>query len=202
MGELILRGSLTPQNQQLTGILHSQDQELLGSLNIYTMETGDGRDIELALIEDAICWRRVGDMQWQHLVDIDDLRVPLTDADKLHLLEEVKAAIAGSIPIESIDGLLEILNRKVEIRGEVSENAILIATEDGSVECSDLHIEDLATKSDLQQVNFTIDHTLKLENGVLSVHTTDQAEQDNTLPITSAGVNIIVGNIAVLLESI
>lgn len=51
-------------------------------------------------------------------------------------------------------------------------------------------------------VQFETDHTLKLENGVLSVNTTDLMEQDNTLPITSAGVYATVGNIEVLLKTI
>lgn len=40
------------------------------------------------------------------------------------------------------------------------------------------------------------------EDGLLSVNTTDQMEQDNTLPITSAGVYTTVGNIEVLLKTI
>ena len=40
------------------------------------------------------------------------------------------------------------------------------------------------------------------EDGVLSVDTTDSAEQDNTKPITSAGVNLVVGNINALLAII
>lgn len=40
------------------------------------------------------------------------------------------------------------------------------------------------------------------EGGVLSVETTDSAEQDNTKPITSAGVNLVVGNINALLAII
>lgn len=40
------------------------------------------------------------------------------------------------------------------------------------------------------------------EDGVLSVETTDDAEQDNTKPITSAGVNLVVGNINALLAII
>ena len=51
-------------------------------------------------------------------------------------------------------------------------------------------------------VDFETDFTLKLENGVLSVNTTDQMEQDNTLPITSAGVFATVGNIEALLQTI
>lgn len=51
-------------------------------------------------------------------------------------------------------------------------------------------------------VAFETDETLKLENGILSVNTTNDMEQDNTLPITSAGVYATVGNIEVLLKTI
>lgn len=50
---------------------------------------------------------------------------------------------------------------------------------------------------------FSIDNTtLKMENGVLSVNTTDRMEQDNTQPMTSAGVYATVGNIEALLKTI
>jgi hypothetical protein len=45
-------------------------------------------------------------------------------------------------------------------------------------------------------------NALELKGGVLSVVTTDEAEQDNTLPITSAGVHTIVGNIGAILDTI
>lgn len=51
-------------------------------------------------------------------------------------------------------------------------------------------------------VNFEVDRTLKLEDGVLSVNTTNDMEKDNTLPITSAGVYATVGNIEALLKTI
>lgn len=51
-------------------------------------------------------------------------------------------------------------------------------------------------------VSFETDDTLTLKDGVLSVNTTDQMEQDNTLPITSAGVYATVGNIEALLKTI
>lgn len=51
-------------------------------------------------------------------------------------------------------------------------------------------------------VDFEVDATLKLENGVLSVNTTNDMERDNTLPITSAGVFATVGNIEALLKTI
>lgn len=51
-------------------------------------------------------------------------------------------------------------------------------------------------------VSFTTDETLKLENGVLSVNTATEAEEDNTLPITSAAVATTVGNIEIILKTI
>lgn len=51
-------------------------------------------------------------------------------------------------------------------------------------------------------VQFETDNTLTLKDGILSVNTTDQMEQDNTLPMTSAGVYTTVGNIEALLKTI
>ena len=49
---------------------------------------------------------------------------------------------------------------------------------------------------------FDTDATLKFENGVLGVNTATDAEQDNTLPITSAAVYETLGNIEILLGTI
>jgi hypothetical protein len=51
-------------------------------------------------------------------------------------------------------------------------------------------------------VDFKTDETLTLKDGILSVNTTNDMEQDNTLPITSAGVFATVGNIEALLKTI
>ena len=49
----------------------------------------------------------------------------------------------------------------------------------------------------------TIDgNTLVNRSGTLYVNTTDDAEQDNTRPITSSGVHVICGNINALLRAI
>ena len=49
----------------------------------------------------------------------------------------------------------------------------------------------------------TIDgNTLVSRSGTLCVNTTDDAEQDNTRPITSSGVHVICGNINALLQAI
>lgn len=49
---------------------------------------------------------------------------------------------------------------------------------------------------------YEIGDGLKLDGNILSVNTTDQMEQDNTLPITSAGVHTVVGNIGAILDTI
>ena len=51
-------------------------------------------------------------------------------------------------------------------------------------------------------INFKPGNALSLEDGVLNVRTADTAEADNTLPITSSGVNMIVGNIGAILDTI
>lgn len=50
--------------------------------------------------------------------------------------------------------------------------------------------------------SFETDETLSLDNGILSVKTASSVEEDNTLPITSAAVHTIVGNIEILLRTI
>lgn len=59
-------------------------------------------------------------------------------------------------------------------------------------------------KADKKDILFTsVDSgTLKVEGNVLKVNTTDDAEEDNTRPITSSGVHVIVGNINELLIKI
>lgn len=53
-----------------------------------------------------------------------------------------------------------------------------------------------------QILTLRTDETLQLKDGILSVNTTHSVEQDNTLPITSAGVYTAVGNIEALLKTI
>lgn len=63
---------------------------------------------------------------------------------------------------------------------------------------------ELDNKASVDNILFSsIDtNTLKIENNILSINTTDDAEEDNTKPITSSGVNTIVGNINILLSKI
>lgn len=54
----------------------------------------------------------------------------------------------------------------------------------------------------LPNVEYTEGGNISIEDGRISVITTDVAEQDNTKPITSAGVYATIGNINALLETI
>lgn len=49
---------------------------------------------------------------------------------------------------------------------------------------------------------YTFGPTLKVTGNTLDVNTSENIEQDNTLPITSAAVYATVGNIEILLETI
>ena len=73
------------------------------------------------------------------------------------------------------------------------------ATKEGMPEISDRYFELPGSGGN---VDFKTDETLTLKDGILSVNTTDQMEQDNTLPMTSAGVYATVGNIEALLKTI
>lgn len=62
-------------------------------------------------------------------------------------------------------------------------------------------VEDYLEENPIDGTAFETDDTLTLKNGILSVNTTDKVS-DSTLPITSAAVNVAVGNIEVLLKTI
>ena len=49
---------------------------------------------------------------------------------------------------------------------------------------------------------YTPGENISIENNIISVLTTDDVEEDNTKPITSAGVHVQIGNIQVLLDTI
>ena len=73
----------------------------------------------------------------------------------------------------------------------------------GNKTLDDLNIQskdDFATKESAGVIK--VGENLSIEEGVLSVETTNNAEEDNTKPMTSAGVYIQLGNINELLEKI
>lgn len=73
------------------------------------------------------------------------------------------------------------------------------AASQGSGGGGDTHWNDVIDKpfETLDSNTLTVD-----DAGVLRVNTTDDAEQDNTKPITSSGVHVILGNIDILLSQI
>lgn len=46
------------------------------------------------------------------------------------------------------------------------------------------------------------DSSLTIRDGILGVNTADCVEADNTLPVTSAAVQVVVGNIGAILDTI
>ena len=94
---------------------------------------------------------------------------------------------------------------------EVDENGVLYAEGGGSPEdiqnAVNKYLDENPVRVDIATTEkagiVTVGKNLSItEDGVLSVDTTDSAEQDNTKPITSAGVNLVVGNINALLAII
>ena len=97
-------------------------------------------------------------------------------ADYIYTETEVK-------DYEKLEQRLTELEEK-GVSQEVVENAVKGYLEENPIEINNL---------------LTTDKTLTLTNdGVLSVNTTNNTESDNTLPITSAGVYMTVGNIEAL----
>lgn len=96
----------------------------------------------------------------------------------------------------------DIANTRVtNLGGEVSDAV-------SDIEALDQKASDLNKRVEILEngasagVDFTTDETLTLKDGVLSVNTANVVEADNTLPVTSAAVNVTVGNIEALLETI
>ncbi len=80
-------------------------------------------------------------------------------------------------------------------KGDTGESAYEIAVKNGFVGTEEEWLESLHGE------NVETDETLIMENGVLRVNTADEVS-DSTLPITAAAVNVTVGNIEALLETI
>lgn len=106
--------------------------------------------------------------------------------------EESKTVIAG---------LDAAINERVPaaIEAYLKENPVNGATDEQVRQSVEAYLEENPIDTGVQ---FETDATLTLKDGILSVNTTDQMEQDNTLPITSAGVYATVGNIEALLKTI
>lgn len=154
----------------------------------------------------------------------------ITDADTAHAgegwaqlvlygdgQEIAKTEIAHTLVLPSLtceggtppDAVADWLNRAEETLGRLEGLSILppiTAEDDGKVLTAVngewVPMEPTGGGGEGGGVDFEVDETLKLENGILGVNTAKKMEKDNTLPITSAAVYVEVGNINALLETI
>ena len=115
-------------------------------------------------------------------------------------------ARSGITPINELTGnispkrkLAGRISSNNELSGEMNVGSVGVVDPDLVYQLIEEYLEENPPSSG---VDFEPDATLKLENGILSVNTTDEMEADNTIPITSAGVYATVGNIEVLLKTI
>lgn len=99
---------MSEEKNNLRGILNTTSS-LRGRLNVLTLEFGDGRDIELSVIENYLVWRRVGDAEWKQLFSLDTITPQRgkdywTEEDKASILESIKEAIEGDVA-DAVDAL-------------------------------------------------------------------------------------------------
>lgn len=124
---------------------------------------------------------------------------------------EQTCAAVGAMPAEirlygSGGKLLTSACFVLEVRDTVWHEGDLVS-QDQMDALDALVLELIELKHQLEQnpgggFTFRTDETLTLRDGILSVNTINHMEQDNTLPITSAGVYAAVGNIEALLKTI
>lgn len=118
----------------------------------------------------------------------------------LKVADSIADLLGQPIPDPTLDVYQQIIAMLEDIKkGEVSPEDIQKAVDNYLTE-NPISV-DIATteKAGIVAVGKNLSIT---EDGVLSVETTDDAEQDNTKPITSAGVNLVVGNINAILAII
>ena len=110
-------------------------------------------------------------------------------------------ANASAIKAEEAASDAEAAAARAEEAAKVTTDLDKTLTQEGKAADAKA-VGDAISKLSGGNAEFTTDETLTLKNGVLSVNTTNDMEQDNTLPITSAGVFATVGNIEALLKTI
>lgn len=124
----------------------------------------------------------------------------------LYRFTEQTCAVPGRIPAEirlyGTEGkLLTTAGFLLEVHDTVYHpEDVLSQDEMDALDALVLELWEL--KQQLTDQPLKTDGTLIWKDGVLSVNTTEQMEQDNTLPMSSAGVYATVGNISQLLKTI
>ena len=120
-----------------------------------------------------------------------------TDWFKKLFLQEAKRVIQSQSNCDCVGGT-DITDLERIVDEYLTENPPSYGVDASEVEQI---VKDYLATEDLTSLKID-ERTLSFTNGVLSVNTTEQVEQDNTLPITSAAVYTVVGNIEILLGTI
>lgn len=124
----------------------------------------------------------------------------------LYRFTEQTCAVPGRIPAEirlyGTEGkLLTTAGFLLEVHDTVYHPEDVLSQDEMDA-LDSLVLELWELKQQLTDQPLKTDGTLIWKDGVLSVNTTEQMEQDNTLPMSSAGVYATVGNISQLLKTI
>ena len=133
-------------------------------------------------------------------------RCDLENNEILYSFTEQTCAVCGRIPVEirlyGTEGkLLTTAAFLLEVHDTVYHpEDVLSRDEMDALDALVLELWEL--KQQLTEQPLKTDETLIWKDGVLSVNTTADVEQDNTLPMSSAGVYATVGNISLLLKTI
>jgi hypothetical protein len=128
-------------------------------------------------------------------------------AEDLNEVEDGIVAIENETVTSSelssaVNDALALAKASGEFDGRDGDDYVL--TLDDKAEIAEMAAEMVDVPDPGSGGNFALDTdaTLKVEDGVLSVNTTNKMEQNNMLPITSAGVFTVVGNIEALLKTV
>lgn len=116
---------------------------------------------------------------------------------------DLVSGLASTSYVDSlISGITQLVNKAnsdiATLRGEVES----VKSQAKSAETLAQKAYELAQNAGGGATELQAGENIKIQDNVISVITTNNAEEDNTRPITSAGVNTIVGNIDVLLRLI
>ena len=132
-------------------------------------------------------------------------RCEVENNEILYTFTEQTCAVPGRIPAEirlydAQGKLITTAAFLLEVHDTVYHPEDVLSRDEMDA-LDDLVLQLLELKEQLPN-QFQTDETLTLKDGILSVNTTLDMEQDNTLPMSSAGVYATVGNIAQLLKTI
>ena len=135
-------------------------------------------------------WAYVGDFEkgYTKIEKIYEVKPKNRPEDYIYTPEEIK----------TWEKLQDEIGNLADLKTEAKENLVKAINEAAETKAAGAHWETV-----LEKPFDTIDgNTLINRSGTLCVNTTDNAEQDNTRPITSSGVHVICGNINALLQAI